>query len=158
MYPPLDEAVLATSSTKGGKWGNSSPEEQGRRSIYIKIKRSLKPPEIESFDFADTDAPCPVRFTTTVPTQALNMLNSRFLNDQAATMAANLREQAGADPADQIRLGLQTAFSRQAQQDEIDHCLALLDELEGKHGLSEEKALERFCLLVLNLNEFIYLD
>jgi len=158
MYPPLDEAVLATSSTKGGKWGNSSPEEQGRRSIYIKIKRSLKPPEIESFDFADTDAPCPVRFTTTVPTQALNMLNSRFLNDQAATMAANLREQAGANPADQIRLGLQTAFSRQAQQDEIDHCLALLDELKGEHGLSEEKALERFCLLVLNLNEFIYLD
>ena len=158
MYPTLDEAVLATSSTKGGKWGKSSPEEQGRRSIYIKIKRSLKPPELESFDFADTDAPCPVRFTTTVPTQALNMLNSRFLNDQAATMAANLREQAGDDPANQVRLGLQNAFSRKAQQDEIDHCLALLEKLKTEHGLGNDKALERFCLLVLNLNEFIYLD
>ena len=118
IYPPLDEAVLATSSTKGGKWGNSSPEELGRRSIYIKIKRSAHPPEFASFDFADTDAPCPVRFTTTVPTQALEMLNSRFLNDQASTMAANLREQAGDDPAAQVRFGLQIAFSRKAQQDE----------------------------------------
>jgi len=157
MYPKLDDAVLATSSTKGGKWGNSSPEEQARRSIYIKIKRSLKPPELESFDFADTDAPCPVRFTTTVPTQALNMLNSRFLNDQAATMAANLRDQTD-DPAKQIRLGLQTATSREAKQDEIDHCLTLIKELKTEHGLSQDKALERFCLLVLNLNEFIYLD
>ena len=158
MYPTLDEAVLATSSTKGGKWGKSSPEEQSRRSIYIKIKRSLKPPEIESFDFADTDAPCPVRFTTTVPTQALNMLNSRFLNDQAAMMAADLREQAGDEVEKQIRLGLQTAFSRKVQQDEIDHCLTLTQKLETEHGLSQGKALERFCLLVLNLNEFIYLD
>ena len=158
MYPKLDDVVLATSSTKGGKWGKSSPEEQARRSIYIKIKRSLKPPELESFDFADTDAPCPVRFTTTVPTQALNMLNSRFLNDQAATMAANLREQADGDVKKQIRLGLQTALARKAGQDEVDHCLSLIEKLEADHGLSPEKALERFCLLVLNLNEFIYLD
>ena len=157
MYPQLDDAVLATSSTKGGKWGKSNPEEQARRSIYIKIKRSLKPPELESFDFADTDAPCPVRFTTTVPTQALNMLNSRFLNDQAATMASNLREQFD-DPAQQVRAGLQIAVSREAQQDEIDHCLELIDKLQKEHGLSQDKALERFCLLVLNLNEFIYLD
>ncbi|MFT5104618.1 MAG: hypothetical protein ACI9UA_000233 [Pseudoalteromonas tetraodonis] len=158
MYPTLDEAVLATSSTKGGKWGKSSPEEQSRRSIYITVKRSLKPPEIESFDFADTDAPCPVRFTTTVPTQALNMLNSRFLNEQAATMAENLRERAGGDVAKQVRLGLQTALSRQAQQDEIDHCLTLIEKLKTEHGLDQDKALERLCLLVLNLNEFIYLD
>ena len=158
MYPTLDDVVLATSSTKGGKWGKSSPEEQGRRSIYIKIKRSLKPPELESFDFADTDAPCPVRFTTTVPTQALNMLNSRFLNDQAATMAERLRQQAPGDTAKQVRFGLQNALSRKAQQDEVDHCLALIKKLQTDHGLSEDKALERFCLLVLNLNEFIYLD
>ncbi|MGI9243492.1 MAG: DUF1553 domain-containing protein, partial [Verrucomicrobiales bacterium] len=158
MYPTLDDVVLSTSSTKGGKWGKSSPEEQGRRSIYIKIKRSLKPPEIESFDFADTDAPCPVRFTTTVPTQALNMLNSRFLNDQAAMMATNLREAVGDDVREQIRHGLQTAFSREADGTEIDHCVALIGRLQSEHGLSAEDALERFCLLVLNLNEFIYID
>ena len=73
-------------------------------------------------------------------------------------MAANLREQAGDDPANQVRLGLQNAFSRKAQQDEIDHCLALLEKLKTEHGLGNDKALERFCLLVLNLNEFIYLD
>ena len=73
-------------------------------------------------------------------------------------IGANLREQAPGDPAKQIRFGLQEAFSRKAQQDEIDHCLALIKKLKADHGLNEQKALERFCLLVLNLNEFIYLD
>ena len=85
------------------------------------------------------------------------MLNSRFLNDQAATMATDLREKAD-DPATQVRNGLQTALSRKAKQDEVDHCLALIEKLKTDHGLSQDKALERFCLLVLNLNEFIYLD
>ncbi len=158
MYPELDEAVLATSSTKGGKWGKSPPEEQNRRSVYITIKRSLVPPELTSFDFGDTDAPCPVRFATTVPTQALNMLNSRFLNTRAAKFAERLRREAGAGPADQVRRGFELVASRPARDAEVAVALEMLKELQADHGLTADQALERFCLVALNLNEFIFLD
>ena len=38
------------------------------------MKRSLVPPQLAELDLADTDASCPVRFTTIVPTQALDEL------------------------------------------------------------------------------------
>ena len=73
-------------------------------------------------------------------------------------MATNLRDAAGDDVREQVRHGLQTAFSRKADSAEIDHCVALIGRLQSEHGLGAEDALERFCLLVLNLNEFIYID
>ena len=158
FYPVLDDAVLATSSTKAGKWGNSSEDDLERRSVYIHIKRSLKPPELESFDFADTDAPCAMRFVTTVPTQALNMLNSRFVNNQAAKLADRLRSIAPDDVTSQVTLGLQLALSREANEQEVTLYEQLINDLQENHQLDAEQALDRFCLVALNLNEFIYLD
>src|SRR5712691_3171416 len=88
----------------GNGWGKSPPEEQARRSIYIHVKRSLLTPILESFDLAETDRSAPVRFATTQPTQALGMLNSTFLNEQAALFAARLRKEAGDDVVRQVRL------------------------------------------------------
>jgi hypothetical protein len=34
----------------------------------------------------------------------------------------------------------------------------MIETFEKHHGLSEADALDRFCLLALNLNEFVYLD
>ena len=58
------------------------------------MKRSLQVPILTQFDQADTDASCPVRFTTTVPTQALGMLNSEFTNEQAVIFAKRLLKEA----------------------------------------------------------------
>ena len=158
FYPVLDEEVLATSSTKAGKWGSATPEELERRSIYIHIKRSLKPPELEGFDFADTDAPCAARFVTTVPTQALAMLNGRVVNDQAAKLAERVRKDAGGDTEAQVRRALELTLTREIGSSEIADGLKLMDTLQKDHGLSAEQALDRFCLVALNLNEFVYLD
>ena len=114
FYSKLDEAVLATSSIKGGKLGNSSPEERNRRAVYIKIKRSLKDPMLQGFDFADTDAPCPQRFTTTVATQALNLLNSNFVNDKAAIFAKRLEDEVNGDITERIKRGLEIVTSKPA--------------------------------------------
>ena len=76
IYPAIPKEVLATQSKPGHGWGNSSPEEQARRSVYIHVKRSLITPILADFDLADTDTTCPVRFVTTQPTQALGMMNS----------------------------------------------------------------------------------
>ncbi|MFP6874325.1 MAG: PSD1 and planctomycete cytochrome C domain-containing protein [Verrucomicrobiales bacterium] len=158
FFSKLDEAVLATSSTKGGKWGNSPPEERNRRAVYIKIKRSLKDPMLTSFDFADTDAPCAQRFTTTVPTQALNMLNSNFINDQAVHFAARLKQDAGDDLEAQLKLALEIVTARPADPKSLAIAREMTQKLQKEHGLNAQQVLERFCLVALNMNEFMFID
>ena len=158
FYSKLDEAVLATSSTKGGKWGNSSPEERNRRAVYIKIKRSLKDPMLTGFDFADTDAPCPQRFTTTVATQALNLLNSNFVNDKAAIFAKRLEEEVKGDITARIKRGLEIVTSKPVNPKSLKIAEEMIKKLKIDHGLDDQAALQRFCLVALNMNEFIFVD
>ncbi|MCA9218555.1 MAG: DUF1553 domain-containing protein [Planctomycetales bacterium] len=158
VYPTIPAEVLAGQSRPGAGWGNSSPEDQARRSIYIYVKRSLKVPIIESFDFAETDLSCPVRFSTTQPTQALGMLNSEFSNDQAKELAKRLRSEAGKNVRDQVARGLWLTTQREPADDDVQRALKLIDELQTKDNVSADRALELFCLMVLNLNEFIYVD
>ena len=68
----------------------------------VKVKRSMQMPILINHDMADTDSTCPVRFSTTVPTQALNMLNGKFMNDSAKAFAERIRKEAGDDPSKQI--------------------------------------------------------
>jgi hypothetical protein len=163
VYPPIAKEVLAGQSMPGAGWGRSSPEEQARRSIYIHVKRSLLTPILETFDFADVDATCPVRFSTTQATQALGLLNGEFTGGEAKHFAQRLRKEAGAKHADaerpaQVRLALRLATARDPSAAEIDRGLRLMRRLEAENGLSSDASLEQFCLLVLNLSEFMYLD
>ncbi|MFM7038728.1 MAG: DUF1553 domain-containing protein [Planctomycetaceae bacterium] len=158
IYTKISQEVLAGQSVPGKGWGNSSPEEQARRSIYIHVKRSLLVPMLSSFDFPEPDISCEARFVTTQPGQALAMLNGDFLNEQATLFADRLRKEAPESIEAQLRLGLQLAFSREAGDDEIRRGLALYKRLQQKHGLTPEQALNNWCLFVFNLNEFIYVD
>ena len=67
FYPKLSQEVLATQSRPGDGWGESSPEETARRSVYMFIKRSLLPPLHTAFDFPDVDTSCEARFVTVQP-------------------------------------------------------------------------------------------
>jgi hypothetical protein len=158
VYPDMPREVLATQSMPGKGWGQSPPEEQNRRSVYIHVKRSLLTPILESFDVAETDRSAPVRFVTTQPTQALGMLNSDFLGRQAEALAARLRREAGADVSKQVCLALTLATSRPATDAEVRRGAGLIEALRAKDGVAPEAALRYFCLVVLNLNEFVYLD
>jgi len=158
VTPPVPDIVLAGSSIKGKGWGPSTPDQANRRSVYVKVMRSMQMPLLINHDMADTDSTCPVRFTTTVPTQALNMLNGQFMNKSAKQFAQRLRDEAGEDTREQINRALQIVYSRSVKKNEIDQCLEAVNDLISKHNLSEKEALERFSLLALNLNEFLYLD
>lgn len=158
VYIKLPEEYLATSSTKGGKWGRSSEEDQVRRSVYTKVKRSLVPPILQDFDLADTDGTCPVRFRSILPTQALAMMNSAFINEEAVSFAKRLRSEAPDDPRRQVGLALEIALSRPATASELDYGMELVEVMMREHKLSAEDAFNRFALLVLNLNEFFFVD
>lgn len=158
MYPELSREVLQGQSQPGAGWGKSSPEEQARRSIYIHVKRSLIPPSLANFDFPETDRTCEARFITTIPTQALGMLNGDFSHQQARAFAQRLRDDAPSDVRSQVHRGLRLAFCRPIETSEVDRGLALIEKLKSNHQLSDQKALELYCLYLLNLNEFVYLD
>ncbi|MEZ6057060.1 MAG: PSD1 and planctomycete cytochrome C domain-containing protein, partial [Planctomycetaceae bacterium] len=119
IYPTIPAAVLAGQSVPGKGWHTSSPEDQRRRSIYVHLKRSLQLPILAAFDVADTDSPCPVRFVTTQPTQALGMLNSEFLSREATIFAEKLREEHPDDREAQVARALQRATQRTPTSAEI---------------------------------------
>ena len=163
VYPELPAEVLATSSKQqeivgSGMWGVSTPEEGSRRSVYVHVKRSLLMPMLTNFDLAETDSSCPVRFSTTQPTQALGMLNSAFVNEQSVVLADRVRREAGQSIGAQIARVLEIVTSRPATEAEVARGVAFMDELQAEDGLDADTALKRFCLLAFNLNEFMYLD
>jgi hypothetical protein len=158
VYPEIPREVLAGQSVPGRGWGKSTIDEQNRRSIYIHVKRSLLYPILESFDLAEPDRTTPVRFSTTQPTQALGMLNGDFANKQAGVFAERLRREAGDDTARQVRLALYLATGRVPDAPEIRRGNDLIRELRTVDSASPEAALRYFCLMVLNLNEFTYVD
>ncbi len=158
VYPKISDEVKAGQSNPGSGWGQSSPEDQSRRSVYVHVKRSLVLPILSDFDVADNDTSCAARFTTTQPTQALGMLNGDFLHEEAAHFASRIRKEAGSDLSKQVALAYRIALNREPDEFLIRRGLTLIDALKTKHSLTAERALEQFCLMTLNLNEFIYLD
>ncbi len=158
IYPVIPEEVLAGQSVPGHNWWDSSPRDLTRRSIYIHTKRSLIVPLIAAFDGADPDATCPVRFSTTQPTQALHTLNGEFMNRQARVLAGFVREEGGSDPAAQVRVALNRVLQRPPTGTEVARGVDLMASLRQNHRTVQDKALELFCLVALNLNEFVYLD
>ena len=158
IYPPIPKDVLAGQSVPGRGWPTSKPDEAARRSVYVHVKRSLLLPSLEAFDLAEPDRSTPVRFSSTQPTQALSLLNGEFMNTQAKLFAERLRKEAGADVAARVRLGLYLATSRQLSDAEVRRGVGLIEALLREDRISADAALQAFCLVVLNLNEFMYLD
>lgn len=157
VFPPMPKAVLATASRPDTAWGRSSPADAARRSLFVHVKRSLPEPLLASFDRADTDSSCPVRFATVQPTQALTMVNGDFAQRQAQRFADLLAQRAQGLEA-QLRLGLERVSQRPARDDDLQRLLTLAGDLQRDHGRSEGEALQRCCLVLLNCNEFLFLD
>ena len=107
---------------------------------------------------ADTDSSCAVRYTTTVPTQALGLLNGAFTNEQAGFLAERLRREAPTDLSAQVRRAIRLTTGRVPGESEVKKDVAFIKEIQSKAKLSARDALQRYCLLALNTNEFVYLD
>jgi hypothetical protein len=156
VFPPLSPDVLATQSRPGLGWGQSSVEEQSRRSVYIYLKRTLMVPFLETFDYTNTAESVGTRPVTTVAPQALLLLNSEFADAQARNLAERVRRETGDVASRQIDRLFRLALGRLPTAREAK----VADELlKRKHGIAGTgDPLRSLCLVVLNLNEFLYLD
>ena len=158
VYPVIPREVLAGQSMPGHGWGRSTPEEAASRSVFVHVKRSLGVPILAAFDAPDPDTPCPVRFSTTQPTQALGMINSEFVNQQAQLFAAAAAKEAGNEPAQRVAFVLRRVLQREPTPTEIDRGMKYMAATEQGEKVTSDEALRQFCLLALNLNEFVYLE
>jgi hypothetical protein len=169
IYPMLPRAVLAGQSRPGLGWGQSTDRQAARRSIYVFVKRVLAVPELELLDAPDTTCSCEQRPVSTTAPQALTLLNGAFMRQQARQFAARLVREAGPDVAAQVRRAFELALSRPVRPKELNLGLAFLKAQEqqiladaaGEKGRlvnARRQALEGLCLVLLNTNEFVYLN
>lgn len=158
VYPPIPPEVLAGQSVPGQGWPTSNGPDACRRSIYVHVKRSLQLPILSQHDQADTDSSCPVRYTTVVPTQALGLLNSQFVQEQANILARRLEAEAPGSVENQVVLAHRLTTGRTPTPKHLQMDLALIADLKKEHGMTAENALRQYCLYALNTNEFVFLD
>jgi hypothetical protein len=144
VFPELPEEILG--SMRYGTWEKHKDDPAvWRRSIYVYRKRGLPFPMFDAFDLPDQNFTCSRRNISTVPTQALILLNDKFVLDQAKLFAERVSAKES-DPTRQIDLAYEIALSRSPKPEERLLALRFL----------QQHPLEEFAHVVLNLNEFIY--
>jgi hypothetical protein len=168
IFPNLPKEVLATQSMPGAGWGKSSKEEQHRRSVYIFIKRTLGVPFLEIFDGASPDSAIAKRTVTTIAPQALILLNSEFIQEQSLAFADHLLKDTGQNSAANIDRLFQLALCRAPTDKELKITTNYLQTTQTKIQQTAKastppqevyrQSLAQLCKIVLNLNEFVYVD
>lgn len=158
MFVSLPDEVLASQSQPGAGWGNSPVDQQARRSIYIHVKRSLPVPMMSAFDFPETDISCEARFLTTQPGQALNMLNSQWMQEQAQAFQQRVAREVGDDLQLQAVRALELSTSQEPDPADVAELVSLVGRLKNEQHLSDLQARQAMCLVALNINSFFYLE
>ena len=117
-------------------------DEHRRRSVYLYVKRSFKMPMLETFDVPDPILSCARRESSTVAPQALAMMNGDFTRTYAAKMADRFAGPGAIEGAWRQMLGrMPTAAERERAQQFL-----------------QRNSLTDLCWLILNMNEFLYVD
>ena len=90
--------------------------------------------------------------------RTLTLLNSDFMVEQAGIFAARLKREVSTSTRRQVDRALRLVTQRPPTSGEVARGVSLLKSLQSKDKLGADDALMAYCLLVLNLNEFVYLD
>ncbi len=136
---------------RGGLSGFKPVESFGpqgrRRMVYAHKVRRERDAVFGAFDCPDAGQSTERRRESVTAIQALNLFNSRFTSEEAHAMATRLRNEAGPDPAAQVRHAWRLALSREPAPDEAAEAMAVARE----HGL------QPVCRALLNSSEFVFL-
>ncbi|MEX2015897.1 MAG: DUF1553 domain-containing protein, partial [Candidatus Hydrogenedentales bacterium] len=159
IFPHMHPDAIATGSTD--KWPKNIVDgpETWRRSVYIFQRRSARMPMMEVFDTPDMAQSCARRNTTTIPSQALAMMNSEFVRDQAARFAARLQKET--DGVDCIDRAFRLTFGRPTTEEEVARAQEFLAAQAADYGggvFAQKAALVDFCQVLLQSNEFLYVE
>lgn len=159
VAPPLDEQEQIGNFHK---WPASTTLEASRRAVYVLIRRSFRFPLLGAFDLPDNITSCGRRDVTTVPNQALTLLNNRTIQEAAAAFARRLWREADGDAGKCLERAWRYAYGRAITEAELQRGLEFLQSRsgaeDGESQASPNAALAAICLALFNTNEFIYVE
>jgi hypothetical protein len=170
VFPPLPDGV-----TRGSKYlgwpTEKNPADGNRRSVYVFVKRNLRYPLFEAFDFPDTHESCARRFATVNPTQPLALMNDELVRGWATALASRVLNDQGLMPEQQVERAFRIVFNRAPKDEERKTILEFLDKQAAEIGARIAKpatvtgmdtartaAFVDLCQALLNSNEFEYVN
>jgi hypothetical protein len=176
VFPDLPPGI----ETRGGWTRSASQADRNRRSIYVFVRRNLKYPLFDAFDMPDSNTTCPERNITVNAPQALMLLNSDLVLAQARAFAGRLLATVPNrnNPSDLIACAYKLAMSRSATSEEIARGAAFLRDqpallsartdrpnrldlpapMPDGYPPAQGAALVDYCHVLVNLNEFVFVD
>ena len=145
IFPFIPKDIL--SGQFRGKW-ETTPEGPAawRRGVYVYRRRSLPYPMFDTFDHPDMNVVAGARNVSTVPTQALTLLNNPFVLTQAGRLAARVAAETQ-DADTQVDLAYRIALGRSPA----------VAERAIARDLIRQQSLSSFTHVLLNLDEFLYM-
>jgi hypothetical protein len=136
-----------------------------RRTVYGFIDRQNLPGMYRTFDFASPDTHAPQRHTTTVPQQALFLMNSPFVVQQAQALAARPEVAQVSQPELRVEALYRVLFGRPPQPEEVDLGLRFIDEVSRERQRPEDGVpvtklapWEQYAQVLLLANEFAFVE
>jgi hypothetical protein len=120
--------------------------EDWRRMIYMTKVRQEQESVFGAFDCPDASQVAPKRSRSTTPLQALNLLNSAFVMQQAELFAKRLEPESPDADTRRAALAFELAFGRPAATKEAEEAFAFATE----HGWPA------LCRALFNANEFVF--
>ncbi|HEU5118744.1 MAG TPA: DUF1553 domain-containing protein, partial [Isosphaeraceae bacterium] len=137
-----------------GRPSKSGPlDGDGRRSLYIGVRRNFLTPMLLAFDFPTPASCMGRRNVSNVPAQALTLMNDPFVLDQARLWSRSVLSDPAKTPAQRIDAMYLAAFGRLPEDSERSQALAFLGDAArtGEPGPWTELA-----HVLFNVKEFIF--
>jgi len=163
-YEALRDALLAVAGSLDEKLGGPAVElaQQPfvtRRTIYGFVDRQNLPGQMRIFDFANPDTHSPQRHTTTVPQQALFLMNSPFVVEQARKLLHRPDVESRTTHAERIAYLYQVLFGRDASVDEVILGERFLQTVSISPNEKETLTpWEKYAQVLLLANDFAFVD
>ncbi|MBM3763816.1 MAG: DUF1553 domain-containing protein [Acidobacteria bacterium] len=129
-----------------GKPVSGALDGEGRRSVYLEVRRNFITPLLLAFDYPLPTSTAGRRLVSTVPAQALTMMNNQFVAEQAAKWAARVST-AFHTPRAQLDVMFEEAFARPPTAQERDRAATFF---------ASGGTLQEFAHVLLNTKEFLF--
>jgi mono/diheme cytochrome c family protein len=127
-----------------------------RRTVYGFIDRQNLPGLFRTFDFPSPDSTSPQRYETTVPQQALFLMNGPFVLDQVRRLIHRAEVENQNQPEARIQALHRLVFSRAAEPEEVSLGIRFIEAQTGQSGSLTRW--EKYAQVLLMTNEFVFVD